>query len=122
MTTIDPEPFSFGEGLLKERKAKGWTQEQLIDQIVHTYNIHISLSSNHRWEHDKTVPHRSTLEKLYSLLAKPSRPGASSKQAPIWNVPFARNLRFTGREQISRICIKVSVKRNQCALWAWRHW
>ncbi|HEY6541784.1 MAG TPA: NB-ARC domain-containing protein, partial [Ktedonobacteraceae bacterium] len=92
---------SFGKGLLEERKARGWTQEQLAEEIVRVYNLHVSLSSIHRWENDDTVPHRSTREKLYKLFGKTAETwGIIETKALVWNVPFARNLRFTGRERV----------------------
>jgi tetratricopeptide (TPR) repeat protein/transcriptional regulator with XRE-family HTH domain len=91
--------LSFGRGLLAERKARKWTQEQLATEMIRAYNIHISLSSIHRWEHGDAMPHPSTLEKLYRLFRKTVETwGLVEEKVLVWNVPFARNLHFTGRE------------------------
>ena len=92
---------SFGRGLLAERKARGWTQEQLATEMIRIHNIHISLSSIHRWEHGDAMPHPSTLVKLYALFGKTAETwGMVEERITVWNVPFARNLHFTGRERV----------------------
>jgi tetratricopeptide (TPR) repeat protein/transcriptional regulator with XRE-family HTH domain len=99
MATVDM--VSFGRGLLAERKARRWTLEQLVKEMIHSYNIHISLSSIHRWEHGDAMPHPSTREKLYALFGKTAETwGMVDERVTVWNVPFARNLHFTGRERI----------------------
>lgn len=93
--------ISFGQGLLVERKAHGWTQEKLVEELACAYRLHVSLSSIHRWEHGDAAPHPATREKLYTLFGKTAETwGVGEEQATVWNVPFARNLHFTGRERL----------------------
>ena len=111
------EIVSFGQGLQQERKQLGWTQEDLARELVRAYEIHISLSSIHRWENDDATPHPATREKLYRLFNKTASTwGVLEKDEAIWNVPFARNLHFTGREEILSLIHKYLSKKTPVAL------
>ena len=111
------ETVSFGQGLQRERKQREWTQEELARQIASAYNLHISLSSIHRWENDDAIPHPATREKVYQLFGKTAATwGITEKNVAIWNVPFARNLHFTGREEILALIHKHISKKTPVAL------
>ncbi len=83
--------ISFGQRLLRERKIHQWTQEQLAERIG------VRVLSINRWEHDLTVPRNDSLEELVKVFGRPPERWGSNKW---WNVPYLRNLYFTGREQV----------------------
>lgn len=97
--------LSTGQRILRERLSLGLSQQQLAEAID------ASITSINRWEHDKTLPrpyHRRQLcsvfekqiEELFGTLDEEDQ--AEQEQHLIWNVPYHRNLYFTGREDILR--------------------
>lgn len=52
-----------GKEIKEKRKAKGWTQQQLADEMG-THQITVA-----RWETDKQKPHPSAIRLLKMLLA-----------------------------------------------------
>lgn len=88
---VEVQPDSFGQKLQQERKIHRWTQEQLAEHIG------ASVPSVNRWEHDKTVPRTDMLEELTRVFGRPPGRWGTNRW---WNVPYPRNLYFTGREQV----------------------
>lgn len=85
------QPDSFGQRLQRERKMHQWTQVQLAKHIGG------SVASIDRWEHDRAVPRIEMLEQLIKVFGRPPERWGANKW---WNVPYQRNLYFTGREVI----------------------
>jgi tetratricopeptide (TPR) repeat protein/transcriptional regulator with XRE-family HTH domain len=83
--------ISFGQRLQREREMHQWTQEQLAKYI------NGSVPSINRWEHDRAEPRTEMLAQLTSVFGRsPERWGTNRW----WNVPYLRNLYFTGREEV----------------------
>jgi len=104
--------------LKQERERRAWTQSEVAERIG-TTQINIS-----RWENGITVPSPYYRQRLGELFGKsvqeldlvpdssqersddestfPGTPDSrtSSPPLPIWNVPYRRNLFFTGREDV----------------------
>src|SRR5437588_7634032 len=105
--------------LRQERELRAWTQSQVAERIG-TTQINVS-----RWEKGLTLPSPYYRQRLGELFGKsiqelglipedkekgdeevsgfvdtPDSPSASLAPLPIWNVPYRRNLFFTGREDI----------------------
>jgi len=104
--------------LRQERERQAWTQSEVAERIG-TTQINIS-----RWENGITVPSPYYRQRLGELFGKsvqelglvpdssqersddestfPGTPDSrtSSPPLPIWNVPYRRNLFFTGREDV----------------------
>jgi tetratricopeptide (TPR) repeat protein/transcriptional regulator with XRE-family HTH domain len=89
----EAQPVSFGQRLLRERKIHQWTQEELA---AHTG---ASVPSIDRWEHDRVIPRKEMLEQLIRAFGRPPERWGTNRW---WNVPYPRNLYFTGREPILR--------------------
>ncbi len=85
------QPLSFGQRLRREREIHRWTQQQLADHIKS------SVPSINRWEHDRVIPHNAQLEALIRVFGRSQERWGTNKW---WNVPYMRNLSFTGREQL----------------------
>ncbi len=89
-----------GQRLRYERQRLNWSQEELAQALGTT-----SLSIN-RWEHDKVLPrprHRAELCRVFNKSADALfelQGSQASESVYTWNVPYLRNLYFTGREII----------------------
>jgi tetratricopeptide (TPR) repeat protein/transcriptional regulator with XRE-family HTH domain len=83
--------ISFGQRLQREREMHQWTQEHLARRI------NGSVPSINRWEHDRAEPRTETLVQLTSVFGRPPERWGTNRW---WNVPYPRNLYFTGREQV----------------------
>lgn len=83
--------ISFGQRLQRERKMHQWTQEQLVKYID------CSVASINRWEHDRAEPQAVALAQLTSVFGRPPERWGTNRW---WNVPYLRNLYFTGREEV----------------------
>lgn len=101
------------------RMERNWTQQEVADRIGAPHSFNVS-----RWEQGTAFPSAHYIQQLCQLFGKSARelglvveePGARNQPPtgadalPLWNVPFARNLFFTGRgpllerlhEQLSR--------------------
>jgi transcriptional regulator with XRE-family HTH domain len=91
---IDRPRRSLGERLRRERESRHWTQEYLAEQIG------ASVPSINRWENDRvTTPRGDMLNALIKLFGKPVEAWGEGRQV-LWNLPFLRNLYFTGRERV----------------------
>jgi tetratricopeptide (TPR) repeat protein len=97
----DIEFSSFGELLKAFRKRRSLTQEQL--------GIRLGLHRNSvgRWERGEFLPNSraiiqeiSKVLKLDGLEARRLLEACLTTYFPYWNVPFPRNLMFSGREEI----------------------
>ena len=83
-----------------------WTQKEVADRIGAPHSFNVS-----RWEQGTAFPSAHYIRQLCLLFGKSARelglwvkePGESNQlptgtdSLPLWNVPFARNLFFTGR-------------------------
>ncbi len=96
------------------RKVRGWTQSEVAELIGASSSLNVT-----RWERGTTVPGSFYLKKLCQLFDKtPEELGllqeeytslkryegrrGSVSSVPFWNVPYRRNLFFTGREEVLR--------------------
>src|SRR4051794_6996268 len=96
------------------RKARGWTQSEVAERIGASSSLNVT-----RWERGMTSPSAFYLKKLCQLFdMTPKELGLhqeehifpeqhagsqeSTPTVPLWNVPYRRNLFFTGREEILR--------------------
>src|SRR5579863_3764936 len=114
-----PTVSSFPKILKSDRERIGFSQQELAEKVNASP---ISISN---WERGKAVPdpyHRRLLSELFGKTLKElgllpdtiekatvSQPGtpqaflempSTEKVSRIWNVPYARNLFFTGRDEI----------------------
>ena len=87
----EAQPISFGQRLQREREIHQWTQEQLARYI------NGSVPSINRWEHDRAAPRTEMLAQLTSVFGRPPERWGTNRWC---NVPYDRNLYFTGREQV----------------------
>ena len=114
-------PPTYGKLLKRERERLGLSQQALAERVDATF---VTISN---WERGKTMPgpyHRRLLSNLFGKSLKelgllPDEPEESSREqiepstqethdtstvsetpARIWNVPYARNSLFTGREDV----------------------
>ena len=99
----EAQPISFGQRLQREREIHQWTQEQLAKQI------NGSVPSINRWEHDRAEPRTETLAQLTSVFGRPPERWGTNRW---WNVPYPRNLYFTGREQMLQPLQKALISRK----------
>jgi transcriptional regulator with XRE-family HTH domain len=93
--------------LRRARKERGWTQQQLADLIEAPLSLNIT-----RWERGTAIPSAYYSQKLCKIFGQSAEelglvvPGEragqpiSSTRNTFWNVPYQRNLFFTGREQL----------------------
>jgi transcriptional regulator with XRE-family HTH domain len=115
------KPPTYGKLLKQERERLGLSQQALAEKVDATF---VTISN---WERGKTMPgpyHRRLLSNLFGKSLKelgllPDEPEESSREqivsptpethdtltasatpAHIWNIPYARNLLFTGREDV----------------------
>jgi tetratricopeptide (TPR) repeat protein len=81
--------------LRQERERNGWSQTEVAEKIGTTF------SNVSRWERGITFPGPYFRQKLCELYKKSAEElGLVGHQAePIWNIPYLRNLFFTGREE-----------------------
>ncbi|HLZ57550.1 MAG TPA: helix-turn-helix domain-containing protein [Ktedonosporobacter sp.] len=86
----DADQIGMGKRLQREREHHHWTQEQLAEKIG------ASVPSLQRWEHGRAAPRQDMYHRLADVFGKPPEEWGRRP----WNVPFLRNLYFTGREQI----------------------
>ncbi len=103
---------SFGQKLQRERKIHEWTQVQLAEYIGG------SVPSIERWEHDRAIPRAEMLEQLIRVFGRPPERWGTNKW---WNVPYQRNLYFTGRElvlQHLQQALVSSTNRDSSKIWA----
>src|SRR5258708_27024309 len=97
-----------------------WTQKEVADRIGAPHSFNVS-----RWEQGTAFPSAHYIRQLCLLFGKSARelglwvkePGESN-QIPLWNVPFARNLFFTGRGPLlerlhEQLCQSHSAALNQ---------
>lgn len=96
------------------RKERGWTQKEVADQIGAPSPLNVT-----RWERGTTLPSSYYRERLCRLFEKTPRElgliraedathdalpdadtGAGAPASSLWNVPYRRNLFFTGREDL----------------------
>src|SRR5690348_12909169 len=94
---------SFGERLQRERKLLNLSQRRLAKAIGTT------VISINRWEHDKVLPQAYYREQLCRVLGKSTEElfgtldiehHQHTRFPSIWNVPYLRNIYFTGREAV----------------------
>ncbi|HEY6540839.1 MAG TPA: helix-turn-helix domain-containing protein, partial [Ktedonobacteraceae bacterium] len=108
------------ELLRRARLERGWTQKDVADRIGSPLNVNIN-----RWERGTAIPSAFYAQRLSEVFGKsltelgllppqqsevaspgtgsaPALEGVSASSEPpsFWNVPFRRNLFFTGRGQI----------------------
>ena len=93
-----------GRRLRRERLRLNWSQEELA-QAIETTAVSIS-----RWERGITLPqpyYREQLCKVFQIEALPLFEAGEEEQLrqkparpEIWNLPYSRNLYFTGRERL----------------------
>ena len=88
---LTEQPISFGQRLRQERRINQWTQVKLTEQMG------VSVPSIDRWENDRSIPSAEMLELLIRVFGRPPERWGTNKW---WNVPYRRNLYFTGREQV----------------------
>ncbi|MBA2682781.1 MAG: helix-turn-helix domain-containing protein [Ktedonobacteraceae bacterium] len=95
--------LSIGQRIRRERMYLSWSQ-QLLAETVGT-----STTSINRWENDKTLPHPYYRKQLCVIFGKPieeifspadTGEQTEQRQHQVWNVPYLRNIYFTGREDI----------------------
>jgi transcriptional regulator with XRE-family HTH domain len=99
-----------------ERERRGWSQQDVADKVG-TTPLNVG-----RWERGVTLPGPHFLQKLSEVFKKnmqelglAATDGETAKQVPlsppvispaqetalsVWNVPYKRNLLFTGREDV----------------------
>src|SRR5579884_1471535 len=101
-----------------ERERRGWSQQEVADKVG-TTPLNVS-----RWERGETIPGPHFRAKLSEVFEKspyelglvserpPTSPSSEptmvpdktstvgEPSAPLWNVPYGRNIFFTGREEI----------------------
>src|SRR5947209_454198 len=114
-------PPRYGKRLKQERERLGLSQQALAEKVDASF---VTISN---WERGKTMPgpyHRRLLSELFGkslqelglLPGEPEEghqaptepfapaphetPPVSESPARIWNIPYARNLYFTGREEV----------------------
>ncbi len=98
--------MSIGQRLRHERILLNWSQERLAREIGTT-----ALSIN-RWENDRARPRPYYRERLCQAFHKSSEEifgpysteeegeESNGRDTLLWNVPYHRNLYFTGREEV----------------------
>ncbi len=96
-------PLSLGQRLLHERLRLHWSQEKLARELGTTAR------SVNRWEHNKAIPHPHYRQQICQLFQVGSETlfrtvfsveGTTLATSSFWNIPYRRNLFFTGREDI----------------------
>ncbi len=103
-----PQHPTIGQRLLQERKKRSWSQHTLAEKISDTADADVKhlIQNINRWEKGKTLPqphYRAKLSEVFGLSLQELFPelfGEPEECTPIWNVPYLRNLYFTGREEI----------------------
>jgi tetratricopeptide (TPR) repeat protein/transcriptional regulator with XRE-family HTH domain len=92
-----------GQRLEQERKVRGWSQSTLAKKISPTASKGIEQNIN-RWENGKSLPqphYRAKLCEVFGLTIEDLFASIEEKNSSlIWNVPYLRNIYFTGREEI----------------------
>src|SRR5437879_9366717 len=90
--------FPLNSRLHDARSERGWSQQELADQIG-TTPVNIS-----RWENGSNFPSPYFRQRLCGVFGKtPVELGLLPPPEHVsrkWNIPIARNLFFTGREQL----------------------
>src|SRR5207253_1166195 len=102
-----PQPaLSLGQRLRRERERHNWSQEELATSIGNV----VSMSSIHRWEHNKAVPrpyyrdllcrafnisHEALFGATTDLADQTEQEGDVVSHLPLWHVPHLRNRYFT---------------------------
>lgn len=97
------EGQALGQRLRQERIKRQWSQSTLAEKLG-TSNLNIN-----RWEHGKSQPqihYRAKLCEVFGLSPEElfgtsmNEEEEATSYPPIWNVPYLRNVYFTGREDI----------------------
>jgi tetratricopeptide (TPR) repeat protein/transcriptional regulator with XRE-family HTH domain len=87
--------------LRSARKERKWSQEKLAEELQ------VDMGTVSRWERGERIPLIEHQQKLAVIFGPDvdfrfpnGNAGASGERTQIWNVPFRRNLFFTGREAV----------------------
>ena len=110
MSALDE--LSIGHRIRNERDARNWSQKMLAKKIIAVSDVGDSTGTEdnlkmniNRWEHNKVAPSPFYLAKLCKAFGKPLEQWGIveptyEEPSSIWNVPYHRNVCFTGREEI----------------------
>ena len=110
---VKPGNTRHNELLEYEREQRSWSREYVADRIGAPETKMV-----YRWEREGVLPNHYYRQALSALFEKSQRElGLVKKdEIPFWNVPFRRNLFFTGRENILTQLHTILEKEKTAAL------